>query len=60
MLAPMPGRADLATAALGIAAAMALRDTAFHVVPTQGGGSWRGVSDPPSAAAIALALAVAA
>ena len=57
---PRPGGLDLTLAALGIAAALALRDTAFHVVPTDGGGSWRGVSDPPAAAGIALALGAAA
>ena len=37
---------------------MALRQTRFHVVPTSG-GNWSGLSDPPSAGALAIGLAVA-
>ncbi|HEY3121207.1 MAG TPA: hypothetical protein VGL15_11330, partial [Vicinamibacteria bacterium] len=45
--------------ALALAAALALWDTRFHIVPTAG-GRWRGISDPPSALRIAIALAAAA
>jgi hypothetical protein len=51
MLAPMRAL----PVALGIAAAAALWDTASHVVPTDA-GSWRGISNPPSAARIAAAV----
>jgi hypothetical protein len=41
--------------ALGIACAAAAWDASFHVVPAAG-GAWRGISDPPGAGRVALAL----
>jgi hypothetical protein len=49
----------LALLALALAAPLALRATGFHLIPTLD-GSWRGWSDPPGAAAVTVALAVAA
>jgi hypothetical protein len=49
----------MASLALALAVALALRRTVFHLVPTLD-GSWRGWSDPPGAAAAALALAAGA
>jgi hypothetical protein len=45
-----------AAVALAIAVAAAAWDTSFHVVPAAG-GSWRGLSDAPSALRIALSVA---
>ena len=50
-----PGALDAAVA-LAVAAAAALWDTSFHVVPGDG-GSWRGVSAAPSTLRLALSLA---
>jgi hypothetical protein len=48
-----------AALALALAATLALWDTRFHLVPIVG-GRWQGISDPPSALRIAIAMAAAA
>jgi hypothetical protein len=44
--------------AVAIGLPVALRQTRFHAVPTSG-GTWSGLSDPPTAGALAVGLAVA-
>jgi hypothetical protein len=55
--APGSTRASGILAAASVALAIALRGTAFHIVP-RSGGAFRGISDPPHFGHIAAALLV--